>query len=65
LFDEVKINLENGKSFTIRTHSNSPTNKYVQSAQLNGKTLDALFFSHKDLLEGGLLDITMTDKKNN
>ncbi|MDR0864391.1 MAG: GH92 family glycosyl hydrolase [Candidatus Symbiothrix sp.] len=59
LFDEVKINLENGKTFTIRTINNSPANKYVQSAQLNGKELEVLFFSHKDLMEGGILEITM------
>jgi predicted alpha-1,2-mannosidase len=64
LFDEVKINLENGKIFTIHTVNNSPDHKYIQSAQLNGKNLDVLFFSHKDLMEGGLLEITMTDTPN-
>jgi predicted alpha-1,2-mannosidase len=59
LFDEVKINLENGNVFTIRTINNSPANKYIQSAKLNGKELDVLFFSHKDLMEGGILEITM------
>jgi len=62
LFDEVKINLENGKIFTIRVTNNSKSNKYVASARLNGKNLDTLFFSHKDLMEGGILEITMTDK---
>jgi len=64
LFDEVKINLENGKTFTIRVSNNSKSNKYVASARLNGKTLDTLFFSHKDLMDGGLLEIIMTDKKS-
>jgi predicted alpha-1,2-mannosidase len=62
LFDEVKINLENGKIFNIRTIHNSPANKYVQSVKLNGNTLDKLFFSHKELMAGGTLEITMTDK---
>lgn len=62
LFDEVKINLENGNVFTIRTIHNSPANKYVQSAKLNGNTLDKLFFSHEELMSGGTLEITMTDK---
>jgi len=61
LFDEVRINLQNGKVFTVRVSNNSKTNKYIASAQLNGKKLDSLFFSHKDLMEGGLLEITMTD----
>jgi len=63
LFDEVKINLENGKVFTIRVSNNSKSNKYVASARLNGKDLDTLFFSHKELMEGGLLEIAMKDKE--
>jgi predicted alpha-1,2-mannosidase len=62
LFDDVKINLENGKVFRIRTLNNSATNKYIQSAKLNGINLDKLFFSHKELKAGGILEITMTDK---
>jgi predicted alpha-1,2-mannosidase len=64
LFDEVKIKLENGKVFTIRVSNNSKSNKYVASARLNGKELNTLFFSHKDLMDGGILEITMTDKAN-
>jgi predicted alpha-1,2-mannosidase len=64
IFDEVKINLENGRVFTIRTINNSNTNKYIRSAKLNGKELDVLFFSHKDLMEGGLLEIEMTGDKS-
>jgi len=59
LFDEVKINLENGKTFTIRTTNNAPENKYIQSATLNGKKLDTMFFSHQELMEGGILEIEM------
>ena len=61
LFDEVKINLQNGKIFTVRVSNNNKSNKYIASARLNGKELDTLFFSHKDLMEGGLLEINMTD----
>jgi predicted alpha-1,2-mannosidase len=62
LFDEVKINLENGKVFEIKIINNSQANKYVESVRLNGVNLDVLFFQHKDLMEGGLLEIKMTDK---
>jgi putative alpha-1,2-mannosidase len=62
LFDEVRIQTGNGAFFTIRVSNNSKSNKYVASAQMNGKALDTLFFSHKELMEGGILDITMTDK---
>ncbi len=59
LFDSVKILLENGKTFTILTENNSPENKYVQSAKLNDKELEELFFSHDDIKNGSTLTITM------
>jgi len=59
LFDEVKIQLQNGKQFTIKTTNNSDYNKYVQSATLNGKTLSRLFFSHQELVNGGVLELHM------
>ncbi|KAA6303065.1 MAG: hypothetical protein EZS26_000668 [Candidatus Ordinivivax streblomastigis] len=61
LFDEVKIKLENGNVFTIRVTNNSESNKYIQSVKLNGKPLDVLFFSHEDLMAGGLLEIKMKE----
>jgi len=62
LFDEVQIKLENGKVFIVRVSNNSKSNKYIASARLNGKALDTLFFSHKELMDGGLLEIAMTNK---
>ena len=64
LFDEVKINLENGNAFIIRVKNNSAKNKYVQSATLNGKKLGTMFFSHQELMKGGILEITMADETN-
>lgn len=62
IFDNVKIKLNNGNVFEIKTINNSKTNKYVESVKLNGKDLDVLFFSHKDLMNGGLLEVTMSDR---
>jgi putative alpha-1,2-mannosidase len=59
LFDKVEIPLENGKMFTIITENNNKENKYVQEAFLNGKKLDSLFFTHKDLVSGATLKIMM------
>lgn len=62
LFDKVVINLPDHKTFTIVTKNNSPKNKYIESATLNGKPLDAPFFTHKDLVSGNsTLEIKMTD----
>ncbi|MDR1763094.1 MAG: GH92 family glycosyl hydrolase [Dysgonamonadaceae bacterium] len=61
LFDEAKINLENGKTFIIKAINNSAENKYVQSAKLNGAELkqECMYFSHSDLMNGGALELTM------
>ena len=37
LFKEAKINLENGKTFTIKASNVSGKNIYINSAKLNGK----------------------------
>ena len=60
LFEEVTINLPDRKTFVIRTHNNSKTNKYIESVLLNGKPLDVPFFTHDDLVRGGMMEITMS-----
>ena len=62
MFDNVKIRLENGNVFEINAINNSTTNKYIESAKLNGEELNVLFFSHKDLMNGGVLELVMSDK---
>lgn len=59
LFDQVKIPLNNDKTFTITTKNNSPENKYVQKVYLNGKERNDLFFTHKDIKNGSTLTIEM------
>lgn len=62
LFSKVAIHLQNGKTFTILARNNSEDNKYIQSATLNGRPLEVLKFSHKDLLDGGTLVLEMGNK---
>lgn len=49
-----------GGNFEIIVKNNSPENKYVKEAKLNGKVLDTFFFTHADLVKGGTLEIEMT-----
>ena len=49
-----------GGNFQIIVKNNSPENKYVKEAKLNGKVLDTFFFPHADLVKGGTLEIEMT-----
>ncbi len=59
LFDEVSISLPGGGTFKVIAHNNSRENKYVQSIALNGTPLDSPFFSHSDIVDGGVLELTM------
>jgi len=59
-----KINLENGKTFTIKAHNLSEENKYIQGAKLNGKDYDKSFIDHHDIMNGGELILKMGNKPN-
>ncbi|MEG1562465.1 MAG: GH92 family glycosyl hydrolase [Bacteroides sp.] len=59
LFDRVTVNLPAGKKFTLTARNNSRANKYIQSMTLNGKPLATPFFTHRDLMDGGTLQLVM------
>jgi predicted alpha-1,2-mannosidase len=59
LFEKITINLPDGKKFIIEAPGGTATNKYIQKAWLNGKPLDAPWFSHSDLMNGGTLKLEM------
>jgi predicted alpha-1,2-mannosidase len=62
VFSKVTIDLPNGKTFTVIAKNSSRTNKYIQSAKLNGVTLKTPWFSHDDLINGGTIDLEMGEK---
>lgn len=62
VFSKVTIDLHNGKTFTLIAKNSSRTNKYIQSAMLNGKILTTPWFSHDDLINGGKLVLEMGEK---
>lgn len=59
LFNKATVNLKDGKKFTVIAKNNSRENKYIQSMALNGKLLDEPFFTHQDIVDGGILELTM------
>lgn len=59
LFSKITINQPNGKKFTINAPNCNETNKYIQSATLNGKELKGPWFTHNDLVNGGVLTLEM------
>ncbi|RVU00146.1 glycoside hydrolase family 92 protein [Mucilaginibacter limnophilus] len=64
LFASVSINLPNGKQFKLTAKNCSVQNKYIQSAKLNGKTLDTPWFTHEQLVNGAELELEMGPKPN-
>jgi predicted alpha-1,2-mannosidase len=63
LVDKAIIQLDShyypGGSFTVIARNNSPKNVYIQSADLNGKTLTRSWITHDEIVQGGTLELTM------
>lgn len=59
MFDRATIQLADGKKFEIIAENNSPTNKYIQNATLNGKPVDGTTLQHAHLASGGRLVFSM------
>ena len=64
LFDEVKVSLENGKQLVIKASGRTANNFYVQSAKLNGKPYSPTFIRHRDIANGAVLDMQMSNQPN-
>lgn len=68
IFEKVIIHLDKkynrGDKFVIEAKNVSRHNKYIQSAILNGKTLNSFKFPVKELLKGGSLILYMGNKPN-
>jgi predicted alpha-1,2-mannosidase len=64
VFSRVTITLDNGKRFTLIAHNCSGVNKYIQSARINGVALTSPWFTHKQLMDGGTIELQMGPKPN-
>lgn len=64
IFNEIRIQQENGGIFTIRAEYVSGVNKYIQSAELNGQPYDYARINHEDILSGGTLVLQMGPRPN-
>lgn len=64
VFEVSELDLGNGKTFKIRANNVSAENKYIQSAQLNGKDWNKPWFPHSEITNGGELVLEMGPKAN-
>ncbi|MCS7463154.1 glycoside hydrolase family 92 protein [Paenibacillus doosanensis] len=59
IFSEVKLHLDNGKTFTIKANHVSSKNRFIQSAHLNGNNLNQSWIKYSDMMSGGTLEFDM------
>lgn len=59
LFDQIEISLSGGASFTIKAPGAEKGLRYIQQARLNGQKLNRPFLTHQEILQGGVLELTM------
>ena len=59
LFEEIAISLNNKKKFIISAPGLSAEKKYIQSVKLNGEVVETPWFTHEDLMNGGVLELEM------
>ncbi|RMG25288.1 MAG: glycoside hydrolase family 92 protein [Bacteroidetes bacterium] len=68
IFDKITLQLDpdfyTGGEFVIEAVNNGPEAYYIQSAQLDGHSLDKAWFYHKELTDGGRLLLQMGTQPN-
>ena len=63
LFRRAVLHMPNGKSLTINAPRKSDKAIYVKSIKLNGQKITNWKLTHQQLMAGGTLNFTMSDKK--
>ena len=56
LFPEMKLNLDNGKTFTVLAPNVSRENIYIQSVKINGQPYDKSYITHKQIMDGSTVE---------
>lgn len=61
IFDQTKIHLENGKTFTIDCINRTDNNKMLETMELNGMPYTKSFITHEDIMKGGQMNFYMQE----
>jgi predicted alpha-1,2-mannosidase len=64
LFKKTTLQMENGKTLVINAPENSNQNKYIKNMTFNGKPYTKNYLVQEDLLNGGEINIEMSDTPN-
>lgn len=60
LFSHATISLPDNKTLEIKAN-NPEKNTYIKSVKLNGKEIEDYFITHSQIMEGGILEFSLTD----
>ena len=68
LFDRIEMKLDDryakGKRFVIKTVGSASEACYIQSAKLNGKSLEKCYIDHGDIVNGGEISFRLAPHPN-
>ena len=64
LFKKAVLHLENGKTFEIDAPDNSSDNRYIDAMTVDGKRYTHNYITHGQIMQGGKMEIEMSDKPN-
>ena len=59
LFPEMRLNLDNGKTFTVLAPNVSRENIYIQSVKVNGQPYDKSYITHQQIMDGATIEFVM------
>ena len=59
LFPEIRLNLDNGKTFTVLAQNVSRENIYIQSVKVNGQPYDKSYITHLQIMDGATVEFVM------
>ena len=64
LFNEITIHREKGNNLTLKVKNFGDKNVYIQSVSLNGKPLNRNWLTHKEIMDGGIIEFEASDVPN-
>lgn len=64
LFPELKLRLNNGKTFTVLAPNVSKENIYVQSVKVNGEPYNKTYITHDQIMSGATVEFEMSNQPN-
>ena len=64
MFEKTIIRLGNNHTLQLNTKNYSPSNKYIHSMKVDGKTWNRSWISHDELMKANLIEFTMSAEPN-